>query len=263
LLNLQRSAGNAATALFVQRHTGPTQMPVSSIIGTGKTAANAADRQKNVEELLADSEEGRTAKTIAAEPAPGKPAVSINWAGALNGGSYFVAPSSVTFDVGMSDESTALAYVHEMNHARASALGLSADVAALGKDDYLSKTFKEETEGTVLAILAARHTNEAAKSEFDAKKATAPKMSAGFAFDTEYWKAHDDAIAALPAETSAEDKEKKGREAGTSKILTGFTSGTIKTSMPGNPSYVKWYGDIWDAAHPAPPTSSAGSGKSS
>lgn len=252
LLDLQRSAGNAATTLLIQRHTGPTQMPVSKVIGSGKTAANAADRQKNVEGILEDSEEGRTAKTIAAEPAPKKSAVTINWAGALNGGSYFQAPSSVTFDVGMSDESTALAYVHEMNHAAASALGKSADVSALARDDYIKATFKEETEGTVLAILAARHTNEAVEAEAEKKKVCAPGMTAGFAFETEYWKAHDETIAALPKETSAADKETKGRAAGTDKIYKGFADGTIKTSMPGNPSYVKWYGDIWDAAHKSP-----------
>jgi hypothetical protein len=252
VLDLQESAGNAATTRFIQRHTGATQMPVSKLIGSGKSAPSGAERKTNVEDILEDSEEGRTAKSIAAEPAPKKPAVVINWEGVLNGGSYFQAPSSVTFDIGMSDESTALAYVHEMNHAAASALGNSADENALGRDEYIDATFKEETEGTVLAILAARHTNEAVEAEAEKEKVSAPGMTAGFAFDTEYWKAHDDAVAALPKDTSAADKEKKGRAAGTAKIFSGFKDGTIKTSMPGNPSYVKWYGDIWDAAHPKP-----------
>jgi hypothetical protein len=252
LLDLQRRAGNAATTTLIQRHTGPIQMPVSKSVGAGKSAPSGAERKTNVEDILEDSEEGITAKSIAAEPAPKKPAVAINWEGARNGGSYFQAPSSVTFDIAMTDEQTALAYVHEMNHAAASALGKSADVAALARDDYINATFKEETEGTVLAILAARHTNDAVEAEAEKEKVSAPGMTAGFAFDTEYWKAHDDAAAALPKDTSAADKEKKGRAAGTEKIFSGFKDGTIKTSMPGNPSYVKWYGDIWDAAHPKP-----------
>ena len=252
LLDLQRSAGNAATTRFIQRHTGPTEMPVSKLVGSGTSAPSGAERKTNVEDILEDSEEGRTAKTIAAEPAPKKPAVVINWEGIRNAGSYFQAPSSVTFDVGLTDEQTALAYVHEMNHAAASALGKSADVNALGRDEYLDATFKEETEGTVIAILAARHTNEAVEAEAEKQKVSAPGMTAGFAFDTEYWKAHDDAIAALPKDTSPADKEKKGRAAGTAKIFSGFKDGTIKTSMRGNPSYVKWYGDIWDGAHPKP-----------
>jgi hypothetical protein len=242
----QRTAGNAAVARFVQRHEGPTILnPASASVGTGTTAANAADRKKNVESILDDSQEGKDAKKIAYDNS-----VTINWAGTAGGGSYFQGPKSVTFDTNQSDENTALAYVHEMNHARAYAAGVSAKVT-LPRDDYLKATFTEETEGTVLAIIAGRHTDETAAAA--TKKGDTPKkLTASFAFQTEYWKAHDDAIAALPKDTAADEQEKKGREAGTKKIYSGFMDGTIKTSMPGNPSYVKWYGDIWDAANPPP-----------
>ena len=240
---LQRLAGNRAANAVVQRHAGPTR-PVSAHVGGGKKSATPAARKAAVEEMLDDSKEGKDAKAIAA-----RTGVKIDWAGASGGGSYFQGPDKVVFDVDDSDEDTVLGYVHEMNHAKSYADGTSSDIEK-PKDEYLKAEFAEESEGTVLAIEAKLHTNAAAKAAAPKGK-TPAVMSAVFAFESEFIKAYDDAVKALPATATEAEKAKKGREAGYKVIYGGFMDGTIKTSMPGNPSYVKWYGDIWEDHHKA------------
>lgn len=75
---------------------------------------------------------------------------------------------------------------------------------------------------------------------------TPKKLAASFAFEDEFHKAYDACVDGLPWLTSSAEKAKAGRKAGYDVIYNGFMDGTIKTSMPGNPSYVEWYGKMWD-----------------
>lgn len=240
VIALQRSVGNRATAALLQRHSGPTIMkPGSKVVGTGQTSVDPGKRKTAVEGILDDSALGKAAKKTAKDYS-----LNLNWAGPAGGGSYFQEPLDVVFDVNDSDEDTALGYVHEMNHARQYHLGLANDINS-ARDVYLANEFKEETEGTVQAIEAKAEINATAKKAAHFWQSP-KKLAASFAFETEFNTAYAEAVKKAGKGTSAADKAKLGRKAGYDVIYTAFMDGTIKTSMPGNPSYVDWYGKMWD-----------------
>jgi hypothetical protein len=71
------------------------------------------------------------------------------------------------------------------------------------------------------------------------------------AYDRGYNRGVADARAANPNAT-ADELEAAGRAAGEQEILDDYRNGRVQTSTPGNPTYPDYYGNSWDAAHPAP-----------
>ena len=136
----------------------------------------------------------------------------------------------MTLDTTESAESSALTFVHEMNHARYAGEGRSADIQRLSRARYVDGMLNEEVEGCVLAIEAKWEIVAAGTPVTDS-----PPL------EQVYKRAYDRAIAAQRTQAQA-------KEAGRTALKNAFTSGTVTTSNT-HESYPVYYGNAWDRAH--------------
>ncbi len=119
--------------------------------------------------------------------------------------------------------------VHETNHAHYTVEDRNPDIDDDSRDDYVGSLIAQETDGTVQQILADREFDDVGHD-----LGTQPG-------ETEYWAAHDQAIADGKSETEA-------GQAGYDAVHELFTSGGFVTSTTGE-SYPDYYGGAWDDAH--------------
>ncbi len=144
-----------------------------------------------------------------------------------------------------SPERQALGFVHEMNHGEAHHGGEDADIQNQSREDYVNTQLNEETEGVIRSIEARNELIDAGHNNVS---------TTNYPLQNEYQQAYNqgeaDARAANP-NISDEDAAAAGREAGRQRVRDGFTNGEVQTSNT-HESYPDYYGNAWDAAHPAP-----------
>jgi len=157
---------------------------------------------------------------------------------------------------------SAMAFVHEITHAKARAVALTGDVKSLPQGDiakamvsgavsdlmsltraeYVKRRVEEEAEGTVKSIEA--------KIELEGTKLDVSKDI--FPLEKQYRDAYKDAVAKakkadpLITEDAAANL---GREAGKQRVINGFMSNEVETSNTHEP-YPIYYGKDWDRFHP-------------
>jgi type VI secretion system secreted protein VgrG len=159
-------------------------------------------------------------------------------------GSTFDSTTNTT-NLDPSEDSTtsALTFVHEMQHGQEHHEGTSGDINDPNRTNYVNEMLQEEVDGTVRSIEAR---NELAENGTDVS-------NAHFPLENEYQQAHDQAIADAQAANpniSDEEAEAIGRAAGRQRVEDGFRNGEVVTSNT-NQSYPDYYGNAWDS-HPRP-----------
>ena len=220
VLQLQRSSGNAQVARFlVQRDPEDDNKKrfdeikkILEAIPTGKEALSLMEKYK----------------------------VSVKFI--AGGGSYYSASNnSMVIDSNHAAARAALAFVHEMNHARYRHEGLTADIKSLGRQEYIRKMVEEETEGVVKSI----------EGKIELEGTTIDVSKTSYPLEKEYREAYKKAVDAAKAknpELSAEELKKLGRKAGKERVIKGFMDGEVRTSNT-KESYPDYYGKAWDRAH--------------
>lgn len=160
-------------------------------------------------------------------------------------GSTFDSGTNTTnLDPNEDSTTSALTFVHEMQHAEESHENTSGDIQNQSRTDYVDEMLQEEVDGTVRSIEAR---NELAQNGTDVS-------NAHFPLENEYQQAHDQAVADARANNpniSDQDAEAAGRAAGRQRVEDGFRNGEVVTSNT-NASYPDYYGDAWDGQHPTP-----------
>lgn len=161
-------------------------------------------------------------------------------------GSFFDgASNTITLDTSEGSMDQALTFVHEMGHAEYHHEGRTADINALGRQDYIDGMLDEEVDGTVRSIEAERELREAG---YDTGGAQFPLQS-------DYHQAYNQAVTntqAANAGATPEQLNAAGRQAGRQRVEDGFRNGEVVTSNTNAP-YPDYYGDAWDGAHPGGP----------
>ncbi len=160
------------------------------------------------------------------------------------GSTYDGGANNMNLDPAEDPTTSALTFVHEMNHAEEGNEGTSGDINNQGRQEYVDEMLQEEVDGTVRSIEAR---NELAESGTDVS-------NSHFPLENQYQQAHDQAItdarAANPNLSDAEAAE-IGRAAGRQRVEDGFNNGEVVTSNNNQP-YPDYYGNAWDGANPTP-----------
>jgi hypothetical protein len=158
---------------------------------------------------------------------------------APGGGSVYDSSSNTMFiDPNHSNQRAALAFVHEMNHARYHHEGLSADVKSLSREEYVKKMVEEEAEGVIKSI----------EAKIELEGTTIDVSGTSYPLETEYRQAYKAAVDAAKLKdptTSEEDLKRIGREAGKKRVTKGFMDGEVRTSNT-KETYPDYYGKYWD-----------------
>lgn len=239
VLGLQRTHGNGHVARLLVRRF-PLLVGVESDQATAEIPFVGTDEEKTrfdaIKTIMEASPTGQEALAIL-----GKYAVQVYFV-ATGGSSFSPSTNKIKLNSTHSDERAALTMVHEANHARYKHEGLSADIMALSREDYVKQKVQEEAEGAVKSIEAKV---ELEGTTIDVSKATFPQEQE---YREAYQKAIDAAKASDPAATE-DDLKKRGREAGKARVIQGFMDGEVVTSTDGK-SYPDYYGDAWDKKHP-------------
>ncbi|MBL8183015.1 MAG: type VI secretion system tip protein VgrG [Blastocatellia bacterium] len=186
---------------------------------------------------LANSEQGRHALEVY-----DRYGVNSTFNGG-NGSTYDGGTNTMNLDPTEDPTTSALTFVHEMNHAEEGNEGTSGDITNMDRQEYVDEMLQEEIDGTVDSIEAR---NELAEGGTDVS-------NAHFPLENEYQAAHDQAVAdarAANPNISDADAEAAGRAAGRQAVADGFNNGSVVTSNT-NESYPDYYGDAWDDAHPS------------
>ena len=164
-------------------------------------------------------------------------------AGRSGGGSFYDSSSnSMSIDPDESNESAALTFVHEMNHARYFHEGIGADAASQTREEYVNGMVEEEAEGTVRSI----------ETKIELEGTDIDVSGTTFPLETEYRQAHRAAVDAARAEDperSDADLQRIGRAAGKQRVTQGFTNGEVVTSTTPQKPYPQYYGEYWDEVH--------------
>ncbi len=196
-------------------------------------------RMTAIRDTLADSAQGRQALEIydryGVEPT----------FRAGEGSTYDSGTNSTNLDPSEDTTTSALTFVHEMQHAQEANEGTSGDIENQSRDEYVDEMLQEEVDGTVRSIEAR---NELAENGTDVS-------NAHFPLENEYQTAYDQAVAdarAADPDISDADADAAGRAAGRQRVQDGFENGEVVTSNT-NDSYPDYYGDSWDGHHPTGP----------
>ncbi|MCA9984194.1 MAG: hypothetical protein KDE59_07870 [Anaerolineales bacterium] len=155
------------------------------------------------------------------------------------GSFYDPETNTMVLDTAENPETSALTFVHEINHGKYHNEGLDPDATTVTRDEYIKARVEEEAEGAVLSIEAKM---ELEGTTVDVSKATFPQ-------EQEYRQAYNDAIAAAKAKdpaASKEDLNKIGRAAGKKRVVKGFYDGEVVTSTKPPTPYPEFYGKDWD-----------------
>lgn len=185
---------------------------------------------------LANSEQGRHALEVY-----DRYGVNSTFNGG-NGSTFDGSTNTMNLDPTEDPTTSALTFVHEMNHAEEHHEGTSGDIHNMGRQEYVDEMLQEEIDGTVDSIEAR---NELAANGTDVS-------NSHFPLEGEYQAAHDQAVADARANNpniSDADAEAAGRAAGRQAVADGFNNGTVVTSNT-NQKYPDYYGNAWDGAHP-------------
>jgi len=149
-------------------------------------------------------------------------------------GSYFNSSNnSIVLDANAVDVD---GFVHEISHARYFHTGRSADISAMGRQEFIDAMISEEIEGTVLGAQAVYELRRAGRNE--------PRPP----FFDAYERGVDETRRANPNASRAE-LQAAGREAMRQRLHDAFYSGGFVTSNTGV-SYPTYYGTAWDQANP-------------
>jgi hypothetical protein len=207
--------------------------------GDGDDSSKLTDeeRWKKIEEFLKGSETGQQALKL-----KDKHKIQVKWQ--KGGGSYYDMAGTMVLDTSRPTERVALAFVHEMNHAKYDKEGLAADqhVTTMDRASYVEAQLKEETEGTCLSIEA--------KIELEMK---GQKVSVSYPLEEEYREAYEKAGGSLKPPAGKGKGEAKLDAGGKAKareaVLKGFKDGKVVGSKSNKP-YPDVYGEAWDKANP-------------
>ncbi len=160
------------------------------------------------------------------------------------GSTYDGGANNMNLNPAEDPTTSALTFVHEMNHAEAGNEHTTGDAANQSRGDFVNTMVNEETEGTVRSIEAR---NELAQSGTDVS-------NSHFPLENQYQQAHDQAIAdarAANPNMSDAEAEQIGRDAGRQRVRQGFDNGEVVTSNNNQP-YPQYYGNSWDGQQPTP-----------
>jgi hypothetical protein len=147
----------------------------------------------------------------------------------------------VNLDPSEDTTTSALIFVHEMNHAEAHHEHRSGNVANQTRQDYVNTMLQEEAVGTVASIEAKRQLQNAG---VDVSRASFP-------LEDEYNEAYNAAVNEARRRNpnlSSEEADAIGRAAGYQRVLQGFQNGEVVTSNS-RENYADYYGRWWDTAH--------------
>jgi len=192
-------------------------------------------RITSIRDVLANSEAGRHALEVYDR-------YSVNPTFVPEVGSFFNGGSNtMNLDPSENTMTSALIFVHEMNHAEAYHERRSGDVTSQTRQDYVNTMLQEEVDGTVSSIEAKR---ELQNSGVDVS-------SASFPLEDEYNEAYNAAVNEAMRRNpnlSGEEADAIGRAAGRQRVLQGFQNGEVVTSTSGE-NYPDYYGRRWDTVH--------------
>lgn len=213
-------------------------------------------RQLNSQHYVAPPRPGEDARITAmrgtlANSAQGRRALEIYDRYGVNptfrpgeGSTFDSGTNTTNLDPSENSTTSALTFVHEMQHAQEHHEGTSGDVANQSRNDYVNEMLQEEVDGTVRSIEAR---NELAQNGTDVSNAHFPLENE---YQQAYNKAVSDARAANP-NISDDEAHQIGRAAGRQRVEDGFRNGEVVTSNNNQP-YPAYYGNAWDGQHPTP-----------
>lgn len=251
VIERRAGAGQVGPLRLVQRHPGPT---IASPAGKGffsklfgGETPPKTDAQKKMDEIkaiLGKSAAGKAAlKVLDTYKVP----VDLEYAGP---GSVYQgpAPGKILIESTNGAEDAAFILVHEANHAKASNMGVTANVSTLARDVYVKTMINEETDSTVNSILA----------KLGMSKSEQQKITATPVMEERYKTAYDEAMAAnKAAKKKASECEKLARAEGWRSINNAFYDGSLVTSNTGE-TYAVYYGSFWDSVNTPPAPADAG-----
>ncbi len=214
--------------------SGVIHAGLGSIIGLVAQRAKDTQRLTDMRDLLADSPTGVAALKFLDDK-------SIKVEFASGGGSYWDADANkMVIDRTASMEDNALTLVHEINHARASHSGSTADAKTHTREGFIDKMLNEEVQGAVDAIKAKNELVAAGKTI----TARRPQEEA---YNAAYAKCVKDMKKATPTATDAE-LHAAGEKAGALRVKQGFKDGDVVTSTTIE-NYPQFYSRSWDRVH--------------
>ncbi|MCX7640412.1 MAG: type VI secretion system tip protein VgrG [Pyrinomonadaceae bacterium] len=154
-------------------------------------------------------------------------------------GSFFNgSTNTVNLDPSQNTITSALTFVHEMNHAEEYHERRTGDVHKQSKQDYINEMLQEEVDGTVASI----------EAKIELKQNGVDVSNAHFPLENEYLQAYQDAVnSAINNNPNLSESELDaiGRAAGRDRVMKGFQDGEVVTSTNGQ-KYPDYYGSYWD-----------------
>jgi hypothetical protein len=156
---------------------------------------------------------------------------------------YDPKSNTVFINKAFDNEQAAQAFVHEMTHADFAKTGRTANVSALKntRPDYIEKMCREEATAEANAIKHKFQSQSKAGKPIHASSPVEQVYSDAFAAEAQRLRAAspgmDEAIIRMRAEIVAENS-----------VYKAFMDGRVTNSIT-KESYVKYYGDEWDAAN--------------
>ncbi len=213
-------------------NTGATAKPAGAPLTQGQLDAQ---KLKDVKSALKGSTTGEAAVKFLQDKK-----IPVKFAD--GGGSYWDG-KNIVIDRSENTQEAALTLVHEINHAKATKTGTSANINKQSRADYVSTQLKEEVTGTIKSIQAKNELVSSGKSV----SATFPLESQ---YNDAYKKAATDYKAKNPKATAAQIKT-TAEKAGYDAVMKGFKDGSVVTSNT-KAKYPDYYGSAWDKAHPTP-----------
>jgi type VI secretion system secreted protein VgrG len=170
------------------------------------------------------------------------------------GGSFDSTANNMNLDPAWGDFNNA-AFVHEMNHAQNDHEHTTGDITNQSRADYVDTMLREEAHGDAAAIQTQEQLADAGQPQTN----VFPNTNL---YRQGYNRGAQDAQRANPNATP-EELDAAGRQAGEQRILDEYRAGRVTPSNVNGtpqPPYNQYYGNAWDAAHPAPAPAGGGGG---
>jgi type VI secretion system secreted protein VgrG len=168
----------------------------------------------------------------------------------FNPGGTAYGSGAVNMDPSRTDPATS--FVHEMNHAQHDKEGTSADINDPNRAHYIDQQLKEDAEGERLAYQTQKELADAGHPE-TYNSVTSPSFQQGYQNGVAAEKARN-------PNATPEQLDKAGNDAGQQRLLNDYRNGNVNTGNTTPPqSYVQYWGQAWDGAHP-PPAPAGGGG---
>jgi hypothetical protein len=158
------------------------------------------------------------------------------------GGSFYDhATNTVTID--LNNGNPAVGLVHEATHVQWGHQGHSANIATMGRNDYVNRMLSEEADGTVRQVYANIHLQNTQPH------LNLPNTSLQHEFTQGYNSAAHQAEMAAQAQgrtLTANERALAGDAGGRQAVYNAFQGGGVTTSNTGTP-YPQYYGQAWDS----------------